>query len=120
MPLLAFLTAMPDASLLFVYLTVISGCAVAMTVTMVWTARDLRGTLRRINALLPSAERALRDVHGALDHVRRMLMRADQASRRVEGVVRHACDSAEDTLNHWLGNKAGADPRRHHRNGSSR
>lgn len=125
---------MPDVFPLLVCLVVISGCAVAMTVTMVWTTRDIRRTLRRVNTVLPSADRALREVHRALDHVRRMLMRADQASRRVETIVQQACDTAEDTvqrfsalkdraehsLGKWLGNGTGAEPRRHHRNGSSR
>lgn len=122
---------MSDSVPLLLCLIVISACAVTMTVTMVWTTRDVRRTLRRVNTVLPSADRALREVHRALDHVRRMLMRADQASRRVESVVQQACDTAQDavqrfsalkeqarhSLGKWLGNEAGADPRRHHRNG---
>jgi len=122
---------MPDAFPLLMCLGVISACALAMTATMVWTARDMRRALRRVNAILPSAEQALRDVHRALHHVRRLLTRADQASRRVEIIVHQACDTAEDvvervsalkqqaqhSLGKWLGNGAGAGPRRHHRKG---
>ena len=108
---------MPNALPLLVCLGLISGCAVAMTVTMVWTARDLRRTLRRVNTILPTAEKALRDVHQALDHVRRLLTRADRATRHVETVVHQVCDTAEHTVHKWLGNGAGADPRRHHRSG---
>ena len=131
---MAFLKPMPDTIPLLVCLVVISGCALAMTVTMVWTARDLSRTLHRVNAMLPSAEHALRDVHRVLGHVRRLLARANQAARHVETVVHQACETAEDvvgrfgvlkeqaqhSLKKWLGNGAGAGPRRHYRNGRSR
>lgn len=110
-------------------LVLASGCLLTITVALILIARDCHETLRRLNALLPAAERALEEVGRALRSGRRVLGSAERASRHVETVVHEACEAAAGSLGRlvrigervrkgWVGqfgNGAGSGPRRHHR-----
>ena len=110
-------------------LLIVIACVLAMTITIVLTAREFRRTLRRVNAILPGADRAIRETHQSLEQVRRLLTKTNHASAHIEAVIHQACDAASDTLRRFMrvkeqaqalwsarfGNGAGAEPRRHHR-----
>ena len=120
---------MPESTSAIILLCLVSLCLLAMTVTMAWTAREFRQTLRRLNVMLPRADRALHDAGRSFHQARQLLVHANRATRRIEGAVRLACDTTLDTVHHvalWkrrlqgflhehAGNGAGADSRRHHR-----
>ena len=122
---------MPEAALVTLLLGVISVCLVAITVTALVTAREFRMTLRRINTMLPRADRALQDAQRSLTLMRQCVTRADLAAQRVEAVVHAACDVASEAVtrfSRWkgqaqqfftarFGNGAGSEPRPHHRRG---
>jgi len=111
-------------------LVVISGCTLIMTAAIVAAALDLRRVARRIDAVLPAADRALRESAQVLGRIRRLLTRADRVAARVETVCGRACEVADHTLermtalrtraleslNRLMGNghhAVGAVPRRH-------
>ena len=110
-------------------LGVMSLCAVAMTAAVLLISRDLHRALRRVNAMAPAADEALREAQRAFRHARRLLARAGRTVQPVEAIVRQACEAAAETLQRfralrlsterllgkWVGNGAGAEPRRHHR-----
>lgn len=73
-------------------------CLLAITVTMVSTARAFRAMLRRLEALLPDADQALRDVPASLRHVRRLLARADWVTEHIESIIHQACDTTSRAL----------------------
>ncbi len=122
---------MADTPLTFILLCLglVSLCMVAMTVTLMLTAHDIRRTMRRLHAMAPAADQALREAQRVLTHARRLLARAGGATRHVESVVQQACETATETLERfnvlklntarflgkWVGNGTGAEPRRHHR-----
>ena len=108
--------SMPETTVFLILLGVITVCCLAMTVTLAWTAWDVRGTLRE-------ARRSLR-------YARRLIVRADRVSRDVERLAHRACEiaaSALERMARWpgrargffsgehVGNGAGAEPGRHHR-----
>ena len=116
---------MSNTSLVLICLGVISTCLVTLTAVLSLTARDLRRTLHRINAILPDASRTFHETARAVTQVRQLLTRANVAVRGVEAVVHRACDAASETLEQvalagqrarlaftkWVGNGAGAEPR---------
>ena len=120
---------MPEASLTVVFLGMSSLCLVATTLTIMVTARDVRQTLRRANAMLPDAQQTLSEARHSLQTLHRIFKGATQAAEHVEVVVHQACESASDTLDRlavlkgrvggfWteqFGNGTRAEPRRHHR-----
>ena len=122
-------TSMADPIVWLTLLVIVTACVLAMTITVVLTAWEFRRTLRRANAILPGADRAIREAHRSLEHIRRLLIRTNDVSRHVEAVIHQACDAASDTLRRFLrvkeqaqafwaarlGNGAGAEPRQHHR-----
>ena len=114
--------------LLTLLLGIMAVCLVAITVTIMLTAQELRRTLRRVNALLPGTDRALRDVQDSLRQTHQLLTMTTGTIRRIESVVRQACDLAsgfletaarlsEQAKGFWhlrSGNgAAGAEPRSH-------
>ncbi len=117
------------SSLPVILLLLASLCFLAMTVTMVLTAREFRETLRKFNAILPGADHALQEARQSLREMHQLLARVNTASRKVEAVVHDACEVVSGTIGQvarWrrtaqtflkthVGNGAGADPRRHHR-----
>ena len=120
---------MPESTSAIILLCLVSLCLLAMTVTMVVTAREFRETLRRLNAILPGADDAVQEARQSLREMHQLLARVNTASRKVEAVVHDACEAVSGTIGQvarWrrtartflkehLGNGAGADPRRHHR-----
>ena len=122
---------MLDPVLAMLLLSLATLCLVVVTVTIVTTAAELRGTLRRLDALLPDAGMALRELRRSGRHVRQLLTRANMATRSIEGVILRACEAASEALERvalfkasaqqfWaarFGHEAGAGPRSHHRNG---
>ena len=120
---------MLDTPVLGICLVLMTICLVSLTVTMMGTTRELRRTLRRVNALPPGAHHALREVNRSLEQVRDFLTKVNTATRRVEMVIHQASDAAEDALHRLatlkdkahtflgerFGNGAGAEPRPHHR-----
>ena len=54
-------------------LSVIVACLLAITVAVALTAREIQRTLRRINALLPGADRMLREAHDSLHQTQQLL-----------------------------------------------
>jgi hypothetical protein len=107
------------------YLFLITACLVALTVTAILTAIEVRRTLRRVNAILPEAERALQEAHHAFRHSRRVLAGAARTTQYVETVAQQLCEAASDALHRvsflrnraaaWIaghvGNGTGAEPR---------
>ena len=120
---------MTTSPLLTVLLAAITGCLVALTLTMMWTARSVRLTLSRVNAILPQADQAMRAARHSFLRVHRMLVRVDRAARQIETAVKAACRpllQVVDQVEHWrhhtgtwlthlVGNGAGSEPRQHHR-----
>ena len=117
-----------DSSLIAVFLGVIMACLVVMTVALLSTAWELRGTLRRLNTMLPGADATLREARHSLRQIRRMLVRTNHAARSVETVIERACEAGLDVLDRWqtftgraqtflterFGNGRGAEPHPHH------
>ena len=107
------------------YLFLITACLVSLTITVILTAVEVRRTLRRVNAILPEAERALQEAHQAFRHSRRVLAGAARTTQYVETVAQQLCEAITDALNRitflrnraaaWitghLGNGAGEEPR---------
>ena len=89
---------MSDATRIVLLLGVMTACLLAMTLTMILTARDVRMTLQRLSAVLPDAGQALRETRQSLRHVRALLARGDKATRRVESVIDQLCDATTETL----------------------
>lgn len=120
---------MPEAPIAAVCLAIISCCALVTTFALCLTARELRQTLWRVNALLPSAGRAVRVASRSVQRINRWVTRADQAAQHVEGVIHRACEAATQALDRWTAlrggdrgwrgsrvtNGARAEPRQHHR-----
>ena len=120
---------MADPLVLLALLVVVTACVLAMTIAVALTAWEFRRTLRRVNAILPGADRAIREAHRSLEQIRWLLTRTNHVSRHVEAVIHQGCDAASDTLRRFLrmkeqaqafwaarfGNGAGAEPRSHHR-----
>ena len=115
---------MTDSTPLLILLGMTSVCLLVATAALIVAVAELRGTLRRVNRVLPEARATFRELH-------HLLGRANSASRHIEAVVHHACEAASDALDrvsHFggdaerfftkrFGNGAGAGPRRHHRSG---
>ena len=111
-----------DPSLTFIFFGLVSLCLLVTTITFVLTARDFRQMMRRMSAVLVSAEKTLRETH-------QLFHRLSGAVRHVETLVHEACDAASETaerimalkaraqefLAHQFGNGARAEPRSHHR-----
>ncbi len=95
------------------FLGLIALCLLIMTIVLVSMVRDVRGTLKRANALLRSWDRTV--------------VRSQRVMHRVEAIVLRACDAASDVLESatsWghrarsyfvkqFGNGARSEPRRH-------
>ena len=81
---------MPE--LLLTLLVATSLCLLILAVVAIYTALDLRTTLRRVNAMLPVAESAIRDARRVLHRTRRIVQRSDLAARQVETIVHRACE----------------------------
>ena len=120
---------MSDSTVITFLLGLLVVCACVLTGTVVVTARQLRGTLRRLNTVLPAAEQALQEAHRSLRQVHRLLATANGAVERVDAVTHRAIDAATGAAE-WVaqwkrraqrlfsehaGNGAGADPRSHRR-----
>ena len=119
---------MSDTSLGILLLSIMAICLIAITVTIILTAQDLRQTLRHVNALLPATDQALREARDSLHQTHRLFTMATSTFRRVETVVRQACDLMTNVLEPFVqlseqartfwnlrsGNgAAGAEPRSH-------
>ena len=86
------------ALLLVALLTVSTLCLVAMTVAILMTSRELRRTLRRINGVLPTADRALRELERSLQAAHQVLTTAHGAAQHVEAVIRRTHEAMSATL----------------------
>ena len=120
---------MSETFLPVLFLGVMAACFVAMTLTVAFTARELRHTLRRVNAVLPGADRTLREAHHCLQVVHQLISRTNTSMRQVETVVHQVCGAASDLVERWawlkqraealwtvrMGNGTRAEPRSHHR-----
>ena len=80
-------------------LAVIALCLIVITVLAIRTAAELRRTLRRINALMPSAGRTLRETGELLASTTRI-------SQHVESIIEKASGAASETVDGLLGLKA--------------
>ena len=92
---------MSELSLGMVLLGTIAACTVIMTAYLVTLAR-------RLNRILPEAEKALRESHSALRQVRRLLARGDHATRQIESVVTRGCEVAAEALERFSQVRAAA------------
>ena len=122
---------MSDTSISLLLFAATTCCLIAIALTIMWTAAELRRTLRRINTVLPEADQALRATRRSLERANRLLVKADRATTHVETVIHQVCDAASDSVDRFtrfkqraqalwagrFGNGAGAGPRRHHRSG---
>ena len=120
---------MSETSLIVVLLGLITICMVALTTVLSMTARDVRRTLRRINAMLPRCDEAIRDFHHAMGQAHQVLRQATQITKYVEAVVSKTCTAALEVIEPVLtwkgraeaffierfGNGARSGPRRHDR-----
>ena len=120
---------MPDTPITVILLGVIAVSVLIMTGAMLVAVWDLRKTLWRVNAMLPSADQAIREAHRSLQQMRHLLTTTNHVTRHIETVIREVCDAASDTLERlvllkgraqdfWrarFGNGARAEPRQHHR-----
>lgn len=95
-------------------------CLAAITLTVIVTAAQLRATLRRLDALLPDAGQVLSELKRSGRHMRRLLTRTDAVGEQIERVVGGAVAMASHVIERVggkFGQRAGAEPRSHHRNG---
>ena len=113
---------MSDAPITLIFLGVITVCLIAITVMLLLTMRDLRRTLERLDALLPTGHQVLRQARVILSH-------ANRAVHGLEAVIQHACETATDAMaevDRWrqkarslfidhVGNGARLEPRRQYR-----
>ena len=113
---------MSESPLILALLATSTLCLVAMTIAVLLTSRELRRTLRRVNTLLPRADRALQEVH-------RLLTTVNHAAQHVETMMQRVRSAMSTTLEHvqgwtsqverlWVnrfGNGAGAASRHQHR-----
>jgi hypothetical protein len=89
---------MSESAFFLLLVGVMAACAVVMTVTVVMTARELRRTSRRVNALVPPCRRALGQTQALLTSTHRI-------SRHVESVILKASGAASHTIDQFLGMK---------------
>lgn len=89
---------MSDAPSLVVFLGFFSICLIAMTMTILVTARELRQTLQHANRALTGMDRAVGEAHRCIEYLRHIFSRADQATRHVESIVHRSCDIVSDTV----------------------
>ena len=106
-----------------------SACLALIAAAVVCIACELRDTLRRLNVVLPEADRTLREARRAIHHVRRITASGQHAAQRLERVVHRACDAASEALDQMVsvkqrtihallgrfGNGTRAEPRPRHR-----
>ncbi len=86
----------PDATLVVLLCGIMSVCAMILTAVVCLTARDVRRTLRRVNALLPTCDQTLREIHRAVGEAHRVLVRSNRITRSIEEVAHLATQA---TLN---------------------
>jgi len=91
-----------------ILLGVISVCLIAITAMLALITQELRVSLRRLNAMLPQADRVFREAHRALHLIRQVLTTPNQAAHRVETVIHQACDAASEVLERFNGFRAHA------------
>ena len=113
---------MSESPLILALLTTSTLCLVAITIAVLMTSQDLRRTLRRVNALLPRADRALQDVHhllttvnSAAEHVETMMQRVRNAMSTTLEHVQGWTSQVERLWVNRFGNGAGAGSRHQHR-----
>ena len=95
---------MTEHMLVVLVLGVASGSFLMMALVVMSAARELRRTLQRIQAMLPSCECAVQEARGTLTEARQLLARANEATRHVESVIHKTCDAAAgivDQVVHW-------------------
>ncbi|MBI2094525.1 MAG: hypothetical protein HYT88_07405, partial [Candidatus Omnitrophica bacterium] len=80
----------------FLLVIVISLCLVVLTITVVWLAMALRGTLERLNVVLPALLQTAEEARRVFQQARRFWNRANSASEKVETFVQ---DTYEATCN---------------------
>lgn len=107
-------------------LSVISGCVVVVTVTLVLMAMRLDRTLTRVNRILPECTHTVKDARQVLLQVRQLLSHTSAAAQHVEAMVGSARETVQDTLEqlhaveqhtkhliaHYFGNGTRGEPRR--------
>ncbi len=89
---------MSETSLAVFFLGLISFCALAVTILLFLTLRDLRGMIRQASTLLLGCKDAVQEARHTIQIVRQMLARTDQATHQVEAVVRKTCRVASDIV----------------------
>lgn len=108
---------MSEGALFLTLLAVIAACAMVLTATWLFMARDVR--------------EAVQETRQAMRQARRLLARGNNATRHVEAVVIRACEAAAGAVERFgrvrhaarhifIGkgrNGAGSGPRFHHRRG---
>ena len=89
---------MVELSLLLIPLALISVCMIVATVVLSMLARDVRGTLRQVNAMLPTCSDTIREAHRTFGEAHQLLVRTQAVARRAESVVQKACNVALDVI----------------------
>lgn len=79
-------------------LVILSFCAVIVTWSVMMTTFEWRCTLRRVNALLPDAEKVIKEAKLSLTHVRRVIARTDHVAGQVEAVALKACKTVSSAV----------------------
>ena len=116
-------------TLLLVCVTIGCLCLTAITIAIVLCARDLRVTLRRVNALLPEIQHACVEARQSLHRMRKLLTGITHTAEQVEAVIQQMSEATSHTLDgfevfkrraltFWsdrFGNGARAEPRLHRR-----
>jgi hypothetical protein len=78
-----------ESSFVLFLLSVITVCAIVMTIAVLMTARDARRTFRRINALLPSCRYTLAQAQKLLASVHHTVSQAELVVSAVSSAVAH-------------------------------
>ena len=77
-------------------LAVIALCLIVITILAVQTSAELHRTLRRVNALMPSAGRTLRETS-------ELLASTNRISHQLESMIDKASGAASQTIDGFLG-----------------
>ena len=79
-------------------LALIAVCQVAMMVTVLIAAQELRRTSLQLNRLYPRCNQLLQKSDRAIELTRQLLTRANRSMQEVEGVLHKACSTVSESV----------------------
>ena len=83
-------------------LALIAFCQVAIMVTVLIAAQELRRTSRQLNRLYPRCSQLLQKTHHTVELTRQLVTRANRSMQEVEEVLHKACGTISESVQQFL------------------